>query len=225
VHHGTAQYELGDPTLKKESTLNLDLTLRRQGEGVTLEAGAYRNQVDGYIYLEPRDPVLTIRGAFPAFNHRQTDAVLTGGEALLRLHVTRSLGLEGGVNVVRGSRRDTGTPLHDMPADRLNGAVRYALPDRSWLEGGWLKLEGVVVKEQTRVPESTVYALPTAGYTILNLEMGADRFQAGRVPVEWTLSVRNLLDRRYRDYLSRYRLFSDDPGRDLVVRFTVPLGS
>lgn len=224
VHHGTAQYELGDASLEKESTLNVDLTLRRQGERVTLEAGAYRNRVDGYIYLEPREPVLTIRGAFPAFNHRQTDAVLTGGEAMVRLQVSRSLEVEGGMDLVRGTRSESGTPLHDMPADRLNAAVRYLLPDRSWLEGGWLKLEGVTVKEQTRVPEATVYALPTAGYTLLNLEVGADRLQAGSLPVEWTLSVRNLLDRRYRDYLSRYRLFSDDPGRDVVLRFTVPLG-
>lgn len=224
VHHGTAQYELGDPDLGKESTLNLDLTLRRQGERVSLEAGGFRNRVDGFMYLEPRDPVLTIRGAFPAFNHRQTDALLTGGELMLRLQATRSIELEGTVNVVRGTRQGDGTPLHDMPADRFSASARLALPETELLQGGWLKLQGVRVREQTRVPESTVYALPTDGYSLVNLEGGAELLRLGPLPVDLALSVRNLLDRRHRDYLSRYRLFADDPGRDMVLRFTIPFG-
>lgn len=224
VHHGTAQYELGDPDLGTESTLNLDLTVRKQGERLSLEAGGFRNRVDGYMYLEPREPVLTIRGAFPAFNHRQTDAVLTGGELVLRMQATRSLELEAAVNVVRGTRRDDGTPLHDMPADRISASIRHALPDLDLVQGGWVKLQGVRVQEQTEVPETTVYALPTDGYTLVNLEGGADLLRVGPLPVELTLSVRNLLNRRHRDYLSRYRLFADDPGRDMVLRFTIPFG-
>lgn len=224
VHHGTAQYELGDPDLGKESTLNLDLTVRRQGERLSLEAGGFRNRVDGYMYLEPRDPVLTIRGAFPAFNHRQTDAVLTGGELMVRLQATRSVELEAAVNVVRGTRRDDGSPLHDMPADRFSASVRQTLPDLDLVQGGWVRLQGVWVREQTEVPATTVYALPTDGYTLVNLEGGADLLRVGPLPVELTLSVRNLLNRRHRDYLSRYRLFADDPGRDMVLRFTIPFG-
>lgn len=224
VHHGTAQYELGDPELGTESTLNLDVTVRRQGEHLSLEAGGFRNRVDGYMYLEPRGPVLTIRGAFPAFNHRQTDALLTGGEVMVRLQAGGNLELEAGANVVRGTRQDDGTPLHDMPADRFSASVRHAIPDLGLVEGGWLKLQGVRVREQREVPETTVYALPTDGYTLVNLEVGADLLRVGPLPVELALSIRNLLDRRHRDYLSRYRLFADDPGRDMVLRFTIPFG-
>jgi iron complex outermembrane receptor protein len=39
-----------------------------------------------------------------------------------------------------------------------------------------------------------------------------------------SVSVTNALDTRYRDYLSRYRLFVDDPGRDVVVRVRMPIG-
>jgi hypothetical protein len=31
------------------------------------------------------------------------------------------------------------------------------------------------------------------------------------------------LDTRYRDYLSRYRLFVNDTGRDVIARVTMPL--
>ena len=39
-----------------------------------------------------------------------------------------------------------------------------------------------------------------------------------------TLSVENVLNTAYRDYLSRFRYFSDHPGRNVVVRLRVPFG-
>lgn len=75
------------------------------------------------------------------------------------------------------------------------------------------------------MPNSTIYALPTDGYELVNLEVGAGEVRVGSYPVELSLSVQNLFDRAYRDYLSRYRLFIDNPGRDIVLRVRVPLGT
>jgi iron complex outermembrane receptor protein len=47
---------------------------------------------------------------------------------------------------------------------------------------------------------------------------------AGR-PMEVVLTVENLLDHSYRDYLSRYKLFVDNPGRDVTLRMRLPLGA
>jgi len=75
------------------------------------------------------------------------------------------------------------------------------------------------------VPPVTIYRLPTAGYGLLNLELGATTLPIGALQVEPSLAVRNVLNRNYRDYLSRYRLFVDEPGRDIVLRLTVPFGA
>ena len=40
-----------------------------------------------------------------------------------------------------------------------------------------------------------------------------------------SLGVDNLLDVRYRDILSRFRYFIDEPGRNVTFRVTVPFGS
>ena len=81
VHHGTAQYEIGDPSLGVERTWNVDGTLRHSGQSVNAQVSAYRNTISGYIYLEPRAPVLSIRGAYPAFEYQQTNAIISGIEA------------------------------------------------------------------------------------------------------------------------------------------------
>jgi iron complex outermembrane recepter protein len=42
--------------------------------------------------------------------------------------------------------------------------------------------------------------------------------------IDINLSVRNIANTSYRDYLSRYRYFTDDAGRNLVVRVMIPFG-
>ena len=36
----------------------------------------------------------------------------------------------------------------------------------------------------------------------------------------WTYLLHNALDKRYRSFLSRYKGFADDPGRNLIVRLS-----
>jgi iron complex outermembrane receptor protein len=74
-----------------------------------------------------------------------------------------------------------------------------------------------LVRRQDHVPPVTIYKLPTAGYELINVEAGATAIEIGGVRLEPSLAVRNLFDVRYRDYLSRYRLFVDEPGRDVVL--------
>jgi len=203
VHHGTAQYELGDTALATERTLNADATLRRSGERVSLLLSAYRNHISDYIYLEPRTPVLTIRGAFPAFTFQQTDAVIRGLELSVEAAATPWLTVRGSGSLTRGSEQDTDEPLYDMPADRLTVGARFSLGATPKIRGAYGDIAFTVVRDQTRVPESTIYALPTDGYELVDVEFGIEAIEVASRTLELSLSVRNALDRAYRDYLSR----------------------
>jgi iron complex outermembrane receptor protein len=224
VHHGTAQYEIGDSSLVGERSLNSDLTLRHISERGRLEISAYRNRIDGFIYLLPRDPVLTVRGVYPAYNYAQTDALLRGVEVTGQIEATHWLSLFANANVLRGTDRRTGDALYDMPANRLTASVRASGENSARVIGAYVELGTTVVQRQTYVPPVTIYKLPTAGYALFNAQIGAASITLGRVRLEPSLAVRNLLNRQYRDYLSRYRLFVDEPGRDVVLRLTVPFG-
>ncbi len=224
VHHGTAQYEIGDAELGKERTWSVDATLRHSGDRVSGQIAAYRNAISGYIYLEPRAPVLSIRGAYPGFEYAQTDAVVTG------LEMSGEINLMGGVDftfsgsLLRGTDHITDAPLYDMPADRGTMGLRFSLPEASWVARPFLSAGLTLVREQDRVPEGTIYALPTDGYQVVDLELGAQSLEVNGRRINAGLEVRNLFDTSYRDYLSRYKLFVDDLGRDIVIRVRVPLG-
>lgn len=60
--------------------------------------------------------------------------------------------------------------------------------------------------------------LPPAGYGLLNVSSGMEFSLFGR-QTTLMISIYNVLDQRYRDYLSRYRYFADDAGRNVIVRW------
>ncbi len=222
VHHGTAQYELGDATLDQERSTGVEAGLRYAGVRGTLDVSAYDNRIDDFIFLRPREPVFTLRGAFPAFNYARTDARMRGLELAGTWSVTRWLALVGNATAVRGTDRLRAQPLYDMPADRALVQARVT-GERARL-GVWYAGVGTqLVREQDGVPEGTIYTLPTAGYALLQAELGTSGALVFGRALDVSLSVSNALDTRYRDYLSRYRLFVDDAGRDIVLRVRAPL--
>lgn len=239
VHHGTAQYEVGDASLDAERSLGLEAGLRYAGTSLSLDVAAYNNTIRDFIFLQPRAPVFTLRGAFPAFNYAHADARLRGVELAGSWSIAPWLELTGNANAVRGTNQETNEPLFDMPADRallqlrlLGGGGSRSFAGSRGVgatglggTGRWhLGLGSVLVRQQDGVPAGTVYTLPTAGYALLQLDAGTTGVTLlGRL-LDVSLSVTNLLDTRYRDYLSRYRLFVDDAGRDVVLRVRMPFG-
>jgi iron complex outermembrane receptor protein len=226
VHQGTAQYEIGDTSLATERSLNVDATLRYVGPRGQLEISAYDNRIDNFIYLEPRAQIQTVRGAYPAYNYAHTDALMRGFEATTQLYLSSWLSWYVSGSLLRGIDRTTRAPLYDMPADRLITSVRVTGSGERgrWVMAPYLDLGVTLVRQQDHVPPITVYKLPTAGYALTNVEIGASALRVGGVTLEPSLAVRNFFNTRYRDYLSRYRLFVDDPGRDVVLRVTMPFG-
>lgn len=222
VHHGTAQYELGDATLDQERSSGVEAGLRYAGARGSFDVSAYDNRIDDFIFLRPREPVFTLRGAFPAFNYARTDARMRGLELAGTWTVTPWLSLVGNATAVRGTDRLRAQPLFDMPADRALVQARVTGTHarlRSWHAGIGTQL----VREQDGVPEGTIYTLPTAGYALLQAELGTNGASVFGRPLDVSMSVSNALNTRYRDYLSRYRLFVDDAGRDVVLRVRAPL--
>jgi iron complex outermembrane receptor protein len=224
VHHGTATFEVGDPDLGSERSYNVDLTIRHYSPVSQIEVSVYNNIMDGYIYLFPEEePRVTIRGTFPSFKYTQTDAVLRGidGSAVFRVMSRWELGVSA--SAVRGDDRLEDGPLIFMPADRVRFNVGFDLGDTDPFRFGAVDLHTTMVAEQTRVPEGVDFKEPPPGYVIFGLGYTTD-IEVGSTTLRFGLSIENLLDTTYRDYLSRYRYFADDPGRTVILRLSMPLG-
>ncbi len=226
VHHGSAQFEIGDPTMHNERSYSVDATLKHVGGALHLEASAYFNTIDGYIYLLPDpQPTVTIRGTYPVFRYRQTNARLYGVDGSVDYQAVGPLRLGATLSIVRGDNRTSGEPLIQMPGDRLRVYAHADFNDPApWLLAPFVEISVLGVRRQDRYPAGQDYAAPPPGYALLDVDAGG-RFVAFGTEVHASLSVDNVLNHAYRDYLSRFRYFTDDPGRNIVVRLTIPFGA
>lgn len=242
VHN--AQYELGydlsygyadgrptgAPGLDPETSLQTTLTATwHHNPRLNGELTVYQNQISGYIYQTPILPVvLDIRGALISWLFTQTDARFRGLDALATYQLAPRWLLGSKVAIVRARDTQQDEWLIYTPADRGELSLRYALSDptgQTRLTQRFVQVNGTGVARQTRVPanyEARDYRTPPAGYALLGLEAGAT-VRWGRLPLDVSLTGGNLLNQRYRDYLNRYRYFTDEMGRNVTLRVRVPL--
>ncbi|MBT9393123.1 TonB-dependent receptor [Hymenobacter sp. NST-14] len=234
VHNG--MYELGNDLvpgaapLTPETALNLGATATwHSNPRFNGELTVYQNRIRGFIYQVPLLPLVqTIRGTHISWQFLQTDATFRGLDlsATYLLTPQWQLALKGSAVRTRDTRADEWQVL--MPADRAEASLR-----RNWsgtaptsrLTAFYAQVGGVAVARQTRVPdnyEARDLLAPPAGYALLNLELGGT-VHWGRQPLEIGVMATNLLNHRYRDYLNRYRYFTDEMGRNVTLRVRVPL--
>ncbi|MFC1732170.1 TonB-dependent receptor [candidate division KSB1 bacterium] len=224
VHHGAAQYETGDLDLITEKSYNVDVTLRHISDKIHLELSAYNNFMRDFIYLFPEpEPVLTIRGAFPAFSYRQHDAVLRGFEGSVEYKMTDRFSIGATTSMVRGQNRITDEPLFQMPADRVKVLAEYLLPSTTFFTNQSFEFSVNAVRKQGRSPAGADFVPPPNGYMLFDVNYFTDLSLMSR-KISFSLSIQNLFDTSRRDYLSRYRYFAEDPGRNIVLRFQTPFG-
>lgn len=224
VHHGTAQFEIGDPGLTPERSVSADVTFKHRSESSLAEISLYVNRMDDFIFAFPSlQPTLTLRGIFPTMIYRQSDVLMTGADLSYETDLTDDLRGGASLSVVRGDDMAADQPLFQMPSDRVRLWLHYHLPRHLGLEEAYVEVTGTGVARQTRVPPNADYTPAPPGYALYDIEYGGE-FVMGPHMVRFNISVQNMFNTAYRDYLSRFRYFIDNPGRDIVVRIHIPFG-
>ncbi|MGB3543326.1 TonB-dependent receptor domain-containing protein, partial [Rubrivirga sp.] len=224
VHHGTAQFEIGDPDLEVERSFDVNATVRHESAWASAEVSAYLNHIDNYVYaLEDPEPTVTIRGTFPTFQTTNADARFAGVDATLEVRPAPWLDVGARASILRADNLEVDGPLFGVPADRFGGHVRFTQTRALGLEDAFLEVDAEHVARQDRVQPGAFLPAPyPPAYTLAGLRIGGTVSWTG-VPARIQLGVENLFDVRYRDALSRFRYFIDEPGRNATLRVTVPL--
>jgi iron complex outermembrane receptor protein len=208
---GDARYEIGQPDLRTELATDMDVSVRWEGRKVRGELAVYRNQITHYVFVTPTSE---FRDSLRVYRYSQADARLLGGEASVEADIVDPLSLTARVDAVRGTNLESGEPLPLMPpphlaigsdvhADRLGGLTRTH---------AGAELE--IAMKQTRL---NPLDLATEGYALVNLSAGATVSVGGRA-LRLDLQVRNLFNTAYKSFLSRYKEFALDPGRNVLLR-------
>lgn len=220
-HLATRGFEVGDPTLDKETGLTLEATVRRRRGRVTGGINAFYTRFDDYIFLQNIDIGFVNRDGDPdpageliRREYHQSKANFYGGEVQLAAEAIQHDLFTGIVDIaldyVRAEERDSDEPLPRIPPLRLKAGIegRSDYVDAR-VEVWW-------VAEQNRVAQ---FELPTDDYVLLNASMTLHPFPGERVML--LVQGRNLTNEEARSHVSVLKEIVPLPGRDVRLALRV----
>jgi iron complex outermembrane recepter protein len=203
-HLGEARYERGDSTLAPEAGRGVDVGVHLGGPHLRAGLAVFHNRISRYIYIRP-DTVFI--DSLRVYQYAQADAELLGAEASLESEVLPGITASARVDGVRGTNLTAHEPLPLVPP--LRGAIELA----------WRHAVEIDVDAYARQTRPNPLDIQTGAYTLVNASAGREVTLFGRA-MRLDLAVRNLFNTSYRSFLSRYKEFALDPGRNLIIRLS-----
>lgn len=236
THGGVQAYQLGNPDLKAETSLNTDLSLRWQTQKSGATATLYNNQIDDFIYLERTgnnvdeegvNCVAGTPGCYEEMINQQTNARIQGFELSGWAHWTPKLKTLAALELIDGRDLQGNRDLPLMPANNLRVKAEYALGNLGVLQHNKLGVQGkfVAAKKSAGLYE------PFSQFDTTDFDFGSastDAYQLwdveyiANLPIDHydlglQLKVENIFDTANRDFLDTYKGYTLGMGRNIKL--------
>ncbi len=220
LHHGSASVEFGSRELQPEQSQKMHLGVNGKQGRLAYTLYGFANYIADYIYLEPQGLELTIRGAFPSFNWASTNALLRGIDAGMDYAISEKLDFSSRWSLLWGNDVKNEQHLIFMPPWVTDQELTYKLPSKLKNVDNAVGIGYRYTFRQHRFEESMEFVPPPDGYGLIYLTASRS-FQWRKLKGSLILRLNNLLNTEYRDYLNRFRYYTDAPGRNLTINFKI----
>jgi iron complex outermembrane receptor protein len=225
VHEGTFRYEIGNPLLKPETSIQVDGEISANTRWLNAVFNGFYNVIGNYIYSRNNNGEMKNSGGRPyqVFRYIQGNSVLKGFEFELDIHPIDNLHLDNNIDYVWGKNLSSGNPLPYIPALHTMHDIRwtYKVHKASWLNSPYLEAGLEVHFGQYNVDN---FETGTPGYILINASIGANLRVQNQV---WTVYItgKNLADVKYYDHLSRLKYVGVyNMGRNITFGLILPFG-
>ncbi len=215
VHEGTTRYEIGSSSLKSEHNYQVDAGIVFQVENFNADFNYFYNKVNNFIFLNPTEEY---HSSDRIYRYLQDNSLLQGGEVSLDYKPADVVDLSASYSTVIGKRED-GTYLPFMPADKIMGKVKFNIPD-------WYKFYDfsffVSVDHYLKQTKTASEELASAAYTLFNAGIQST-FDVWETPVIFSIVGTNLFNEYYISHLSILKPIGvHDIGRNITLSVDVP---
>jgi len=220
LHHGAAQYELGDSTLDAEQSVKWINSLKWESKHKRLQAqlDAYAQYFGNYIYLDPSlSYVQSLRGAFPVFNYKSTQAFFWGVDLHGKWAFSDHWGYDLKASLIRAQDISNNNYLPFIPSDRMSQTLSYGTKLSRQISNLGIWLRNDLVNRQNRYHANSDYAPPPDAYSLFALGLSSSFALKGST-LNLNLAVENVFNTEYKDYLNRYRYYAHDIGRNFSIK-------
>jgi iron complex outermembrane receptor protein len=218
VNYHIFRYEKGNAELQPEESYQFDAGISWEAKKIAFQINSFANFFPNYIYL---DPAPNYYEGLQLYYYTQTRVFRYGFEFDLNYKMNRQLelNLSGDYLYARQLSGDKkGYTLPFSPPASITFGVKY-MPQTKWSgRDGYISADLKATAPQNEiVPPENI----TAGYALLNAAAGRSfAMKAGThdALLKIALQANNLLDRRYYEHTSFYRLIDvPEAGRNFSV--------
>jgi len=232
LHHSASRIEYGDLSFASENGHKFALTFQKTGEKFSYSISPFSNTVSNFKVIEPTELLQTIRGNFQVWEYRQTNAQLLGVDIDAAVALTKNLKFNHQFSLTKGYEQEQNQPLINMPPANTKNELVYLNPDFHDLR---LALQSEYVFRQNEYPDTNFEifipeterneqvdnSTPPEAYHLLNLNTNITLQQSNTSKLILGLSVTNIFNTKYRNYLNLLRNYADDVGRNVLVNLKI----
>lgn len=223
LHHSASRIELGDLQFTSETAHKISLTLQKRGERFDFTVSPFATRIDNFILIEPTGIRQTIRGNFQVWEYRQTQAQIFGIDVDATISVFDNLSFNHQFSLVKGYDLIKNQALINMPASSTQNSLVYTHPKFYNLK---IRLLSNFVFAQNEYPNTNFEVVlpqsiqtvdistPPDAYHLLYFNTSVDVSSSLHLGV----SVNNVFNTPYRNYLNRLRYYADDLGRNITIQ-------
>ena len=232
LHHSAARIELGNLAMQQEVSHRVSATYAYKTSKTKISVEAFFNTIQNFIYLAPFGTEQTIRGAFPVWNYKKTNANLFGFDFTWQQKLNETFSYSNKSSLIYGYETKNKRDLIDIPAPNFRNSLQYK--NENWHQLG-VRLESEFVLQQNNFPDNNFLTfLPSQktiaivdisstpkSYHLLNLQTDVVFHLSKKTDLHISATISNLLNINYRDYLNRIRFFADDLGRNYALQLKI----
>lgn len=232
LHHSAARIELGDLRIQQETSYRVSSTYIYSNSRFKLMLELFFNHINDFVLIEPTGTEQTIRGAFPVWEYRQTNANMYGADLTINYKLSENLDVINKTAFIKGDDLDANTALIDVPAVRTTNSINY-------FNSKWHNFNSTLTSEwvfkQNEFPDNNFeqfiaatgefitvdISTPPDAYHLLNWSNEMEFSLNAKTNLSVNLTVNNIFNTKYRDYLNRLRYFADDLGRNVMLQVKI----
>lgn len=230
LHHSAAIIEKGNLAIKNEDGHQFNLAVRTNAkflDGFELSVNPYYFITNNFVNQVPTGYQNTQFGNFIIYDYQQIDAKMYGVDVDLKVSINSNLTYFGNGSYVYGQDQSNDVPLILMVPPNFKNAVEYKSKKNN---NFFINVNHNTFLQQKRFPQYNIaiqlfdsqgnafdqpvdISTPPKSYTLWNLKTGININKQ----LSTVLTVDNIFNKSYRDYLNRLRYFSDEMGRNFIL--------
>lgn len=223
INYHRYSYEVGSTDLSPEVSYQFDMGVEYSTRNFAIGTSPFVNYFSNYIYLNPTSKYDRLYGfGNQVFEYTASEVLRLGGEIHAHFEVTSylRLGFVGEyVYAEQLSGEKKGFTLPFAPPASAIFNIRYQKPQTGFISNSYISFDYRLTAAQNSIvpPEE-----PTSGFQVFNLGIGGET-QLNEKEIEVSVQVQNILNTRYFNHTSYYRLINvPEAGRNFILNISFP---